>query len=335
MQFNLLQNSCTSKSTLSSHRGMGISTHMHTHAHACTRVHTYVHVCVHVHVCADVHIHRCMCVQMYMCARTCAGTHGCVHVCTQMHTYMHAHTRTHASSSPTVNLPPQREAMPTTARRCCSADGLVTSCSSDREGLAEGAGGPGRDGKLSSRKHGHRRSPPSRPHSPRRGLWEVGPRPGETEGDSQVLLFAPMRATRLRASTAQEQKGPRAWRPRAWKPDIRGSGANLTGTPRPPALAAQNQATSPVPPQARRDTGTAEMCSTTGGGEGVTHCPRPQASISGPRRCSLTGLALCCSTSPPARCSRDPPPANTRHTLGSACGVKAVISQDGHLARKN
>lgn len=193
-------------------------------------------MCTCARVCADMHMHRCMCVQVYVCARTCAGAHVCVHVCTQVHTYMHAHTHTHASSSPTVNLPPQREAMPTTARRCCSADSLVTSCSSDREGLVEEAGGPGGDGKLSSRKHGHRRSPPSRPHSPRRGLWEVGPRPGETEGDSQVLLFAPMRATRLRASTAQEQKGPRAWRPRAWKPDIRGSGANLTGTPRPPVL---------------------------------------------------------------------------------------------------
>ena len=234
MQFNLLQNSCTSKSTLSSHRGMGISTHMHTHVHACARMHTYVYMCTcvcrhahaQVHVCAGVRV----CTYMCRCTRVCT----CVH--TDAHLYACTHTHTHASSSPTVNLPPQREAMPTTARRCCSADSLVTSCSSDREGLVEEAGGPGGDGKLSSRKDGHRRSPPSRPHSPRQGLWEVGPRPGETEGDSQVLLFAPMRATRLRASTAQEQKGPRAWRPRAWKPDIRGSGANLTGTPRPPVL---------------------------------------------------------------------------------------------------
>lgn len=66
LQFNLLQNSCASKSTLSSHRGTGISTHTHMHTHVC--------VCTCAHMCADMHVCRC----------------ACVHV--QVHTHMHAHT---------------------------------------------------------------------------------------------------------------------------------------------------------------------------------------------------------------------------------------------------
>ena len=167
LQFDLLQNSCASKSTLSSHRGTGISTHthMHTHVHVCT----CTRVCVDMH-CAGAHVCTGVCMYVYRCIRV------FVHVCMQMHTHMHAHTHTHtyASSSPTVNLPPQREAMTTTARCCCKANGLVISCSSDMEGLMEERRGPGGDGKLSPRKRRHRHSPPSRPHSLRQGLWEGG-----------------------------------------------------------------------------------------------------------------------------------------------------------------
>lgn len=92
LQFNLLQNSCTSKSTLSSHRGMGISTHMHTHVHVCTRMHTYVYMCTcvcrhahaQVHVCAGVRV----CTYMCRCTRVCT----CVHTGAHLYACTHTHT---------------------------------------------------------------------------------------------------------------------------------------------------------------------------------------------------------------------------------------------------
>ena len=148
--------------------------------------------------------------------------------------------------------------------------------------------------------------------------------PERTEGDSQVLLFAPMRAIRLRANTAQEQKGPRALEAKLQTSEA----AERTQQALPSRQRSQPRTRQhlqrhrgPSQGHAGRDTGTEKMSSATRGGEGVTRCPRPQARSSGPRRCSLTGLAPCCSTSPPTRCSRNPrPPANTRHILGSACG---------------
>lgn len=138
-----------------------------------------------------------------------------------------------------------------------------------------------------------------------------------------MLLSAPMRTTRLRANTAQEPKGQGPWKPSF---RLRGSGVNPAGAPHPAALTAQSQAASPAPPRgppqghAGRDTGTEEMCLAIGGGEGVTHCPRPQATSSGSRRGSLTCLAPCYSTSAPTRHPRDPPTSQHTSYSGVCCG---------------
>lgn len=53
---------------------VGTHTHMHTHAHTCTRAHTYLHTCMHTHA----HAHT----YMYM------------HAHTYVHAYAHARTHT-------------------------------------------------------------------------------------------------------------------------------------------------------------------------------------------------------------------------------------------------
>lgn len=53
LQFSLLLNSCSSKSTLSSHREM----RTHTYTHAYTHTHTHTHPCTCTHVCMRAHGH--------------------------------------------------------------------------------------------------------------------------------------------------------------------------------------------------------------------------------------------------------------------------------------
>lgn len=88
LQFNLLQNSCASKSTLSSHRGMGISAH--THAQTFTRMYICVHVCTHTCTYTGA-----LCVQVCVCVYR--WTHECVctHVHTDAHSYACTCTHTH------------------------------------------------------------------------------------------------------------------------------------------------------------------------------------------------------------------------------------------------
>lgn len=145
----------------------------------------------------------------------------------------------------------------------------LTSCSSDREGLIEGVGRAWRGWKAFLQDAGIQAQPTLPAPLPKAGLWEDGAQ--GTEGESQVLLSAPMRTTCLRANTAQEPKGQRPWKPSF---RLRGSGVNPAGAPHVAALTAQSQAASPAPPRgppqghAGRDTGTEEMCSAIGGGEG-------------------------------------------------------------------
>ena len=87
LRFNLLQNSCASKSTLSSHRGTGISTHTH--------MHTHVRVCTCTRMCADMHVCGCTCVYRCMYVRVQVHTCVCTRVHADAHSYACTHTHTH------------------------------------------------------------------------------------------------------------------------------------------------------------------------------------------------------------------------------------------------
>lgn len=140
LQFSLLLNSCSSRSTLSSHRERST----HTYTHVCTHAHTYAHAYTRVH----------------------------------MYTRVYARTRTHthALPGPAVNLPPHRE--PGQGPRAHSQTLLwgpqpghqqqIRHVGADG-GSREGLPGPG-DGNLPSGREGHRH-PPS-PQLPKVGAWE-------------------------------------------------------------------------------------------------------------------------------------------------------------------
>lgn len=217
-----------------------------------------------------------------MCVHVQMHTSVHVHMCTQMHTHMHARAHTHTC----IVQPHSEPASPKGSHACHSQTLLqgrwpsLTGCSSDREGLME-RGRPGGDGKLSSRTQGYRHSPPSRPHSLRRGCGKLGP--GGRRGVSGVAFCT------HEDHTSPGQHCPGAKRPRAletklqtqrlWSELSRCSPPGSAHSPEPGGLPRATQGETQAQKRCARP--SAE-------GKGVTHCSRPQATSSGPRRCSLT-----------------------------------------------